>query len=135
MAREQAKSVRKMRDVNHKVSRQAVDWGVTTGQSKMILSQPTGIAKAKGRRAQRQRNGYWEYGQQSRMIEYKAEGLIEIERDEETGRVLHVPNASIAITLRAGHFAARSAAGADTGIWWGPATSWVGMNPMPMSLR
>lgn len=85
MVREQAKSVRKIRDINHKVSRQAVDWGVTTGQSKMILSQPTGIAKAKWRRAQRQRNGYWEYGQQSRMIEYKAEGLIEIERDEERG--------------------------------------------------
>jgi transposase len=85
MARERAKSVRKIRDVNHKVSRQVVDWGVETGQSKMVLSQPTGIAKARGRRSQRQRNGYWEYGQQSRMIEYKAEGLIEIERDEERG--------------------------------------------------
>lgn len=85
MARQKAKSVRRIRDVNHKVSRQAVDWGVATGQGKMVLSQPTGIAKAKGRRSQRQRNGYWEYGQQSRMIEYKAEGRIEIERDEERG--------------------------------------------------
>jgi len=85
MGRERAKSVRKIRDINHKVSRQAVDWGVETGQNRMILSQPTGIAKARGRRSQRQRNGYWEYGQQSRMIEYKAEGRIEIERDEERG--------------------------------------------------
>ena len=85
MARQKAKSVRRIRDVNHKVSRQVVDWGVETGQTRMILSQPTGIAKARGRRSQRQRNGYWEYGQQSRMIEYKAEGLIEIERDEERG--------------------------------------------------
>ena len=85
MARQKAKSVRRIRDINHKVSHQAVVWGVETHQSKMILSQPTGIAQAKGRRSQRQRNGYWEYGQQSRMIEYKAEGLIEIERDEERG--------------------------------------------------
>ena len=85
MARQKAKSVRRIRDVNHKVSRQVVDWGVETGQTRMILSQPTGIAKAKGRKSQKQRNGYWEYGEQSRMIEYKAEGLIEIERDEERG--------------------------------------------------
>ena len=51
----------------------------------MILSQPRGIAKAKGRKSQKQRNGYWEYGEQSRMIKYKAEGWIEIERDEERG--------------------------------------------------
>ena len=85
MARQKAKTVRRIRDVNHKVSRQVVDWGIETGQTRMILSQPTGIAKAKGRRSQRQRNGYWEYGQQSRMIEYKAAGSIEIERDEEGG--------------------------------------------------
>jgi putative transposase len=85
MARQMAKSARKIRDINHKVSRQVVGWGVATGQSKMILSQPSGIAKAKGRKAQKQRNGYWEYGEQSRMIEYKAEGIIEIERDEERG--------------------------------------------------
>jgi predicted RNA-binding Zn-ribbon protein involved in translation (DUF1610 family) len=85
MARQKAKSVRRIRDVNHKVSRQVVDWGVETGQTRMILSQPTGIAKAKGRKSQKQRNGYWEYGEQSRMIEYKAEGSIEIERDEERG--------------------------------------------------
>jgi|GEM_PF-3761150 len=85
MARQKAKSVRKIRDINHKVSRQVVDWGVETGQRKMILSQPTGIDKARGGKAQRQRNGFWEYGQQSRMIEYKAEGRIEIERDEERG--------------------------------------------------
>ena len=85
MARQMAKSIRRIRDINHKVSRQVVDWGVATGQNKMVLSQPTGIAKAKGRKSQRQRNGYWEYGEQSRMIEYKAEGLIEIERAEERG--------------------------------------------------
>ena len=85
MARQKAKPVRRMRDVNHKVSRQVVDWGVETGQTRMILSQPTGIAKAKGRKSQKQRNGYWEYGEQSRMIEYKAEGWIEIEREEERG--------------------------------------------------
>jgi putative transposase len=85
MARQKAQSVRRMRDGNHKVSHQVVEWGVETGQTRMILSQPTGIAKARGRKSQRQRNGYWEYGQQSRMIEYKAEGLIEIERDEERG--------------------------------------------------
>ena len=77
MARQKAKSVRRIRDVK---------WGVETGQTRMILSQPTGIAKARGRRSQRQRNGYWEYGQQSRMIEYKAAGLIEIERDKERDR-------------------------------------------------
>jgi putative transposase len=76
MARQKAKSVRRIRDV---------EWGVETGQTRMILSQPTGIAKARGRRSQRQRNGYWEYGEQSRMIEYKAEGLIEIVRSEERG--------------------------------------------------
>ena len=85
MARQKAKSIRRIRDVNHKVSRQVVDWGVATGQTRMILSQPTGIAKAKGRKSQKQRNGYWEYGKQSRMIEYKAAGWIEIERDGERG--------------------------------------------------
>ena len=85
LAQQKAQSVRRIRDVNHKVSHQVVEWGVETGQTKMILSQPTGIAQAKGRRSQRQRNGYWEYGQQSRMIEHKAAGRIEIERDEERG--------------------------------------------------
>jgi putative transposase len=85
MARQKAKSVRRIRDVNHKVTHQVVEWGVETGQTRMILSQPTGIAKARGGRSQRQRNGYWEYGQQSRLIEYKAAGRIEIVRAEERG--------------------------------------------------
>ncbi len=85
MARQMAKSARRVRDLNHKVSRQVVDWGVKSGQSRLILSQPRGIAQAEGRKSQRQRNGFWEWGKQSRLIASKAEGLFEVVRCEERG--------------------------------------------------
>jgi len=36
-------------------------------------------------RAERQRNGVWEYGEQSRQIEYKAQGHFEVVREGERG--------------------------------------------------
>jgi len=85
IAREKAKSARRVRDLNHKITcgvqRECVQAGVTT----LVLSQPDGIAQAPGRKAQRQRNGLWEYGEQSRQIAYKAEGLFEVVRAGERG--------------------------------------------------
>lgn len=85
IARLKAKSARRVRDANHKVSRAVVDFGQAAGVTQMVLSQPHGIAEAEGRKAQRQRNGVWEYGAQSRQIEYKAQGKFEVLRDEERG--------------------------------------------------
>ena len=85
IAGEKARSARRVRDLNHKITcgvkRECVQAGVTT----LVLSQPDGIAQAPGRKAQRQRNGLWEYGEQSRQIGYKAEGRFEVVRDEERG--------------------------------------------------
>jgi putative transposase len=85
MARYQAKSARRLRDLNHKVSRAVVDFGRRAGVSQLVLSQPQGIAQAPGRQAQRQRNGVWEYGAQTRLIAYKAEGYFEVIPAEERG--------------------------------------------------
>ena len=85
IARLKAQSARRIRDANHKISRAVVDFGEAAGVTQMVLSQPHGIAEAEGRKAQRQRNGVWEYGAQSRQIAYKAQGKFEVLRDEERG--------------------------------------------------
>jgi putative transposase len=85
IARLKAKSERRLRDANHKISCAVVDFGEQVGATQMVLSQPQGIAESPGRKAQRQRNGVWEYGAQSRMIEYKAQGQFAVLRDEERG--------------------------------------------------
>jgi len=85
IARLKARSVRRIRDANHKISRAVVEFGEAAGVTQMVLSQPHGIAEAEGRKAQRQRNGIWAYGEQSRQIEYKAQGKFEVLRDEERG--------------------------------------------------
>ena len=85
IAREKARSERRVRDINHKITcgvkRECAQAQVTT----LVLSQPDGIAQAPGCKAQRQRNGLWEYGEQSRQIAYKAEGQFEVIRAEERG--------------------------------------------------
>ena len=85
IAREKARSERRVRDINHKITcgvvRECTQAQVTT----LVLSQPDGIATVPGRKAQRQRNGLWDYGEQSRQIAYKAEGLFEVVRAGERG--------------------------------------------------
>ena len=85
MARLKAKSARRVRDINHKITCSVVRFSEEAGITQLVLSQPDGIAEAPGRKAQRQRNGVWEYGEQSRQIEYKAQGKSEIIRDGERG--------------------------------------------------
>ena len=85
IARLKAKSARRVRDMNHKVTGGIVR-GCTQAQvTQLVLSQPHGIAEAPGRKAQRQRNGAWEYGEQSHQIEYKAQGHFEVIRAGERG--------------------------------------------------
>jgi len=85
LARAKARSARHVRDLNHKITcgvkRECAQAGVTT----RVLGQPDGITQAPGRKAQRLRNGLREYGEPSRRIGYKAEGLFEVVRDEERG--------------------------------------------------
>lgn len=85
IARLKAQSARRVRDLNHKVSRAVVRFGEQAGITQLVLSQPAGIAQAPGHKAQRQRNGFWDYGEQSRQIEYKAQGHLEVIRDGERG--------------------------------------------------
>ena len=85
MARLKAKSARRLRDMNHKISCGVVRECEQAKVTHLVLSQPQGIAEAPGRKAQRQRNGLWEYGEQSRQIEYKARGHFEVSRAGERG--------------------------------------------------
>ena len=85
IAREKAKSARRCRDIHHKITRGVVRACIETEVTTLVLSQPTGIAEAPGRKSQRQRNGTWEFGEQARLIEYKAQGQVEVIRDEERG--------------------------------------------------
>ncbi len=85
IAREKAKSARRCRDMNHKITCGLVRACVETQVTRLVLSQPDGIAQARGRKPQRQRNGTWEYGEQARQIEYKARGRFAVVRDEERG--------------------------------------------------
>ncbi len=85
VARLKAKSARRVRDLNHKITCGLVRFGEQAGVTQLVLSQPTGIAQAEGRKAQRQRNGVWEYGEQSRQIEHKAQGHFEVLREGERG--------------------------------------------------
>ena len=85
IAREKAKSARRCRDIQHKITCGAVRECVATDVTLLVLSQPTGIAAAPGRKAQRQRNGAWTFGEQARQIEYKAQGRFEVIRAEERG--------------------------------------------------
>jgi transposase len=85
IARLKAKSARRVRDMNHKVTCGIVRGCEQANVTALVLSQPHGIAEADGRRAQRQRNGVWEYGEQSRQIAYKAQGHFEVIRDGERG--------------------------------------------------
>ena len=85
IARLKAKSARRLRDMNHKTSCGVVRECKQAKVTHLVLSQPQGIAEAPGRKAQRQRNGVWEYGEQSRQIEYKAQGYFEVSRDGERG--------------------------------------------------
>jgi putative transposase len=83
IARLKAKSKRRVRDANHKISRAVVDFGAQVGVTQLVLSQPHSIAEAPGRKAQRQRNSVWDYGEQSRMIEYKAHDQFDVSRAKE----------------------------------------------------
>ena len=85
IARLKAKSARRVRDINHKITCGVVHFGKEARISQLVLSQPDGIAAVPGRKAQRQRNSVWEYGEQSRQIEYKAQGKFEVIRDSERG--------------------------------------------------
>jgi putative transposase len=85
MARQKAKSARRVRDMNHKITCGVVRECEQAAVTKLVLSQPTGIAQAPLRKPQRQRNGLWEYGEQSRQIAYKAEGKFVVERQAERG--------------------------------------------------
>jgi putative transposase len=85
IAREKARSRRRVRDMNHKITCGVVRECEQARVTKLVLSQPEGIATAPGRKAQRQRNGVWEYGEQTRQIEYKAQGHFEVICDEERG--------------------------------------------------
>ena len=85
MARLKAHSARRVRDLNHKITCAVVRECESAGVTRLVLSQPTGIARAPGRKAQKQRNGLWEYGEQSRQIAYKAEGKFEVCRADERG--------------------------------------------------
>ncbi len=85
LARLKAKSARRVRDINHKITCGLVRFAEQAGVTQLVLSQPTGIAEAEGCQAQRQRNGVWEYGEQSRQLEYKAQGHFEVLREGERG--------------------------------------------------
>jgi hypothetical protein len=85
IARWKAQSARRVRDINHKITCGVVRFAKQASVTQLVLSQPKGIAQAEGRKAQRQRNGVWEYGEQSRQIEYKAQGHFEVIRDGERG--------------------------------------------------
>ena len=85
IARLKAKSARRLRDLNHKITCGIVRECEQAGVTELVLSQPTGIAEAPGRKAQRQRNGSWEHGEQARQNEYKAEGKFAVTRDGERG--------------------------------------------------
>jgi putative transposase len=85
LAREKARSARRVRDINHKITCGMVRACAQAQVTQLVLSQPDGIAQAPGRKAPCQRNGLWESGEQSRHIAYKAEGQFEVVRDEERG--------------------------------------------------
>ncbi len=85
IARQKAKSARRVRDINHKITFGVVRACAQAQVTRLVLSQPAGIATAPGRKSQRQRNGLWEYAEQSRQIAYKAEGKFSVERDQERG--------------------------------------------------
>lgn len=85
IARLKAQSARRVRDMNHKISRAVVRFGEQGGVTRLVLSQPRGIAQAEGHKAQRQRNEFWDYSEQSRQIAYKAHGKFEVVRDQERG--------------------------------------------------
>lgn len=77
IARERARCRRRVRNANHKVSRRVTDFLETEGVGVLYQGDPEGIATARGRKAQRQRNALWEYGEQARMIAYKGASRVE----------------------------------------------------------
>jgi putative transposase len=90
IAREKAKYARRMRDANHKVTRAVADFLEEEGVEVLHQGHPGGIGQAPGRKAQRQRNGLWEYGEQERLLSYKAEGTV-VEAVDERGSSSHCP--------------------------------------------
>jgi putative transposase len=68
----QAKARRRLRDLNHKITRKAVDWCAERGIQTVVIGDLSGIAQGKRlSRKQQQKISQWEFDQQQQYLSYK----------------------------------------------------------------
>ena len=80
-----AQQRRRKRDMEHKISREVVDWAVERGAGTIVIGDVRDIADGKRlNRKSQQKVGNWSHGKQRQYIEYKAaaEGIEGILQDE-----------------------------------------------------
>jgi putative transposase len=75
-----AKARRRLRDLNHKITRKAVDWCIERGIKTVVIGELSGIAQGKrlGRK-QQQQISQWEFSQRQQYLSYKMkarEGML-----------------------------------------------------------
>lgn len=113
------RSERRIRDLRHKGTRQAVDFCIAHGMGSLFIGDPHGVRRKHSGRRHNQRVSQWEYGKDSDYLQQKAARAGHRASPDRSGeRAPGVRYAGTNTGRRAGTGIAGPAASPGTGIGW-----------------